>query len=124
MPRPISATRNSTIIETSVIELTPHRTRNVVMIETIAIRIGTNASSEANTKASTTSAPKRLVERRLELLEPGSDLRRVHRRPLRQRYHRHDGRVAAAAVVQGQDPAVGHKALASGVRELLAERAG
>ena len=57
-PSPISATRNSTIIETLVTCVTPHRTRKVVMIETIAISRGTKASSEANTKASTTSAPR------------------------------------------------------------------
>ena len=44
--------------ETLVTVVTPHRTRKVVMIETIAIRSGTKASSEANTKASTTSAPR------------------------------------------------------------------
>ena len=56
-PSPMSATRNSTIIETLVRAVTPQRTRKVAMIETMAISRGTNASSEANTKASTTSAP-------------------------------------------------------------------
>jgi hypothetical protein len=57
-PSPMRATRNSTIIDTLVTEVTPHRTRNVAMIETIAMSRGTKASSEANTKASTTSAPR------------------------------------------------------------------
>ena len=38
--------------------VSPQTTRNVVRIETIAIRIGTIARNEANTNASTSSAPK------------------------------------------------------------------
>ena len=44
--------------ETSVTVVRPHTTRNVVRIETIAIRIGTIARNDPNTKASTSSAPK------------------------------------------------------------------
>ena len=40
-----------------MIAVKPQTTRKVVMIEAIAIRIGTIASSEPNTKASTSSAP-------------------------------------------------------------------
>ena len=43
--------------ETSVNVVIPHTSRNVVGIETIAISSGTNASIEANTNASTHSAP-------------------------------------------------------------------
>ena len=36
----------------------PHSSRNVVMIDTIAMNIGTSARNDANTKASTARAPR------------------------------------------------------------------
>ena len=54
----MSAMRNCTIGEIGVIVVSPHTTRNEVRIDTIAITIGTKASNEANTNASTISAPK------------------------------------------------------------------
>ena len=43
--------------DTSVISVRPKMSRNVVRIETIAMIRGTRAMNEANTNASTTSAP-------------------------------------------------------------------
>ena len=43
--------------DTAVSSVSPSSSTNVVMIATIAIRIGTTASAEANTNSSTTSAP-------------------------------------------------------------------
>src|SRR3954463_6486306 len=57
-PRPMRATRDCTIGETSVTVVSPQTTRNVVMIETTAIAIGTMARNEPNTKARTSRAPK------------------------------------------------------------------
>ncbi len=49
--------RNWTTGEMSVKAVSPQTSRNVVMIETIAIKIGTKARSDAKTKARTISAP-------------------------------------------------------------------
>jgi hypothetical protein len=54
----MSAIRNWTIGETSVSCVSPSSSRNVVMIETTAMKIGTTARNEAKTKVSTASAPR------------------------------------------------------------------
>ena len=56
-PSPISATRNCTIGDTWVTDVSAHTSRNAVMIEVIAISSGTSARNEAKTKARTAIAP-------------------------------------------------------------------
>ena len=57
-PRPISATRNCTISETSVTRASPPMNRKLTGIAIAAMTSGTSARNDANTNASTIRAPR------------------------------------------------------------------
>src|SRR4051812_7142588 len=68
-PSPISATRNSTMNDMSMTYVNGNNKMNVVRIEAAATTIGSNARNDANTNASTASAP--TAPRRTSANTPG-----------------------------------------------------